>query len=104
MTLFIIILGLTCTALRVVPGLVMRNANISPIVYKTMSFLPVIIFTAMICTDVFFWDGQFNLNVLENIKLIPTVISIIVAYYLRDIIKTIVAGVGAMAIMYMIFI
>ncbi|OYQ66924.1 AzlD domain-containing protein [Aerococcus sp. 1KP-2016] len=103
MTLFIIILGLTCTALRVIPGLVMRNANISPLVYRTMSFLPVIIFTAMICTDVFFWDGQFNLKLLENLKLIPALISIVVAYYFKDIIKTIIAGVGSMALMYMFF-
>lgn len=104
MTLFIIILGLSCAALRIIPGLAMRNSEVSPIIYKTMNFLPVIIFTAMIFTDVFFWEGQFSVNPIFNLKMIPALISIIVAYKTEDVIKTIVAGVGSMAIIYFLFI
>ena len=102
MTLFVVTLGLLCTAMRVVPALVMRNSKISPMVYKTMAYLPVIIFTAMIFTDTFFWGSHFNLNLLENIKLIPALVSLFVAYRFKDIIKTIIAGVGTIAILYII--
>lgn len=101
MTLSVVTLGLLCTAMRVVPALVMRNSKISPMVYKTMAYLPVIIFTAMIFTDIFFWESHFNL--LENIKLIPALVSLFVAYRFKDIIKTIIAGVGTIAILYIIF-
>ena len=102
MTLFVVTLGLLCTAMRVVPALVKRNSKISPMVYKTMAYLPVIIFTAMIFTDIFFWESHFNLNLLENIKLIPALVSLFVAYRFKDIIKTIIAGVGTIAILYII--
>src|SRR5699024_631914 len=98
MTLSVVTLGLLCTAMRVVPALVMRNSKISPMVYKTMPYLPVIIFT-----DIFFWESHFNLNLLENIKLIPALVSLFVAYRFKDIIKTIIAGVGTIAILYIIF-
>lgn len=103
MTVFVVTLGLLCTAIRVIPGLVMRNSKISPMVYKTMAYLPVIIFTAMIFTDIFFWESQFNINLFENIKLIPSLVSLFVAYRYKDIIKTIIAGVGAIAILYFLF-
>lgn len=103
MTTFILVLGLACTALRVIPGIVMKNSRISPIVYETMAFLPVIIFTAMIFTDVFFWESAFNLNLFSNLKIIPAIISVIVAYYYKDVIKTIIAGVGTIALLYFLF-
>lgn len=103
MTIYVVTLGLLCIAVRVVPGLVMRNSKISPLVYKTMAFLPVIIFTAMIFTDIFFWENQLNINLFENIKLIPALVSLFVAYRFKDIIKTIIAGVGTIAILYFLF-
>ncbi|MEY8371224.1 AzlD domain-containing protein [Aerococcaceae bacterium 50-4] len=103
MTIYVVTLGLLCIAVRVVPGLVMRNSKISPLVYKTMAFLPVIIFTAMIFTDIFFWENQLNVNLFENIKLIPALVSLFVAYRFKDIIKTIIAGVGTIAILYFLF-
>ncbi|AMB96868.1 AzlD domain-containing protein [Aerococcus urinaeequi] len=103
MTLFVVSLGFLCIAVRVLPALVMRNSKISPMVYKTMAYLPVTIFTAMIFTDIFFWESHFNLNLFENIKLIPALVSIFVAYRFKDIIKTIIAGVGTIALLYFLF-
>lgn len=97
---FILILGVASIAMRVIPGLVMRNVKLSPQVYRSMSFVPLTIFTAMVASDIFYWKSAFSLDPLLNIKIIPSILAAITAYYTKDIIKTIIVGVLSLSLLF----
>lgn len=97
---FIIIIGIGSIAMRVIPGLLMRNITMPTKVYQAMAFVPITIFTAMIASDIFYWDNHLQLNPLLNIKLLATLPAIMTAYYTKDIIKTIMVGIGTLTLLY----
>lgn len=102
LTTLILILGAASMAMRVVPGLVMRNVKMPAEVYRAMAYVPITIFTALIVSDVFFWDSQFALNPVVNIKLIPTVCAMAAAYYTKDLLRTIFVGIGVLTALYVV--
>ncbi|MCZ0717072.1 AzlD domain-containing protein [Aerococcus kribbianus] len=102
--LLILLAGSVCILMRVLPILFMRRLQLSPQVLNAFHYLPIIIFTAMIATDIFFWQGNFSLNILTNIKLLPSVLAAWMAYKTGDITKTVLAGLALITIMYVVFV
>ncbi len=84
---------------RVLPMLVLSNRSVPEKISKWMSFVPVSIFAALIFSDVFFWESQFNVNPIVNIKLLPSVIVFIVAYKTKSLLWSMVLGIAAIALM-----
>ncbi len=84
---------------RVLPMLVLNNRSIPEKVSKWMSFIPVSIFAALICSDIFFWKNQFNIDPVSNIKLIPSVIVFFVAYKTKNLLWSMVLGISAITLM-----
>lgn len=84
---------------RVLPMLVLSNRSIPEKVSKWMSFIPVSIFAALIFSDIFFWESQFNADPISNIKLIPSVIVFLVAYKTKNLLWSMVLGISAITLM-----
>ncbi|MER2002261.1 MAG: AzlD domain-containing protein [Carnobacterium inhibens] len=84
---------------RVLPMLVLSNRSVPEKISKWMSFVPVSIFAALIFSDVFFWESQFNVNPIVNIKLLPSVLVFIVAYKTKSLLRSMVLGIAAIALM-----
>ncbi|MBC9824355.1 MAG: AzlD domain-containing protein [Carnobacterium inhibens] len=84
---------------RVLPMLVLSNRSVPEKISKWMSFVPVSIFAALIFSDVFFWESQFNVNPIVNIKLLPSVLVFIVAYKTKSLLWSMVLGIAAIALM-----
>lgn len=84
---------------RVLPLLVLSNRSIPAKVSKWMSFIPVSIFAALIFSDIFFWQSQFNVNPLVNIKLLPSILVLLVAYKTKNLLWSMIVGILAIALM-----
>lgn len=84
---------------RLLPMLVLSNRSIPEKMSKWMSFVPVSIFAALIFSDVFFWESQFNVNPIVNIKLLPSVLVFIVAYKTKSLLWSMVLGIAAITLM-----
>ena len=84
---------------RVLPMLVLSNRSVPEKISKWMSFVPVSIFAALIFSDVFFWESQFNVNPIVTIKLLPSVLVFIVAYKTKSLLWSMVLGIAAIALM-----
>lgn len=90
--LFIVAAGTLTYLPRLLPLLVLKNARMPVWFGKLMFYLPISIFASLIATDIFFWNGNFELNILENIKLIPSLLTMIVAYKNKNMIFSILMG------------
>ena len=97
----IIILGsaLVTYLPRYLPILLFKDVELPLWFQKWMGYLPISIFAALIATDIFFWEENLNLNILENAKLLPSVVTIFIAYKTKSMIYSIVAGVLSIAIL-----
>ena len=84
---------------RVLPMLVLSNRSVPDKISKWMSFIPVSIFAALIFSDIFFWEGQFNVDPIHNIKLIPSVVVFFVAYKTKSLLWSMVLGITAITLM-----
>ncbi|GEK89636.1 Branched-chain amino acid transport protein [Alkalibacterium putridalgicola] len=85
---------------RFFPLLLLSKKEISPSFSRWMSFIPVSIFAALVASDVFFWEGSFSLQPIQNIKLIPSVLVLFVAYKTKSLLWSMITGVLAMALLY----
>ncbi|MEF9938266.1 AzlD domain-containing protein [Carnobacterium sp.] len=84
---------------RMLPMLLLNNREIPEKIVRWMSFIPVSIFAALIFSDIFFWENQFSINPLENLKLIPAIIVFFIAYKTKNIMWSIVFGVVGISLM-----
>ncbi|WP_035051599.1 AzlD domain-containing protein [Carnobacterium pleistocenium] len=84
---------------RVLPLLVLSNRSIPTKVSKWMSFIPVSIFSALIFSNIFFWESQFNVNPLVNIKLVPSILVFFVAYKTKNLLWSMAIGIAAITLM-----
>jgi branched-subunit amino acid transport protein len=91
--------GLVTFLPRWLPIVALKNARIPIWFQKWMSFLPVSIFAALIASDVFFWEGTVSLNVLENAKLLPSIVTALVAYYSKNMILSVIVGIVGISLM-----
>lgn len=90
--LFILAAGILTYLPRLLPLLVLKNARMPVWFGKWMFYLPISIFASLIATDIFFLDGNFKLNILENLKLIPSLLTMVVAYKTKSMIFSILMG------------
>lgn len=88
---------------RVLPMLILSNRSVPDKISKWMSFIPVSIFAALIFSDIFFWENQFNVDPINNVKLIPSVIVFFVAYKTKNLLLSMVLGISAITLMVYIF-
>ncbi|MGX7418683.1 AzlD domain-containing protein [Carnobacterium gallinarum] len=88
---------------RLLPILLLSNRELPEKFVKWMSFIPVSIFAALIFSDIFFWEREFNLNPLNNLKLVPAMLVFFVAYKTKNIMWSIVFGVAGIALMIWFF-
>jgi branched-subunit amino acid transport protein len=91
--------GLVTFLPRWLPIVALKNARIPIWFQKWMSFLPVSIFAALIASDIFFWEGTVSLNVLENAKLLPSIVTALVAYYSKNMILSVIVGIVGISLM-----
>jgi len=88
---------------RVLPMLVLSNQSVPDKISKWMSFIPVSIFAALIFSDIFFWESQFNVNPVVNIKLLPSILVFFVAYKTKNLLWSMVLGIVAITLMGYLF-
>ena len=84
---------------RMLPMLLLNNREIPEKIVRWMSFIPLSIFAALIFSDIFFWENQFSINPLENLKLIPAIVVFFIAYKTKNIMWSIVFGVVGISLM-----
>ncbi|GAB2501526.1 hypothetical protein GCM10008929_22590 [Alkalibacterium psychrotolerans] len=88
---------------RFLPLLLLSKKEISPSLSRWMSFIPVSIFAALVASDIFFWEETFNVNPVDNIKLLPSVLVVLIALKTRSLLWSMAAGVGAITVMWLLF-
>lgn len=85
---------------RFIPILLLSKKEISPAFSRWMSFIPVSIFAALVASDIFFWESSFSLNPIENIKLIPSILVLVVAFKTKSLLWSMLVGVLLMTGLY----
>lgn len=100
----ILIIGMAVVTFvpRFFPLLLLSKKEISPSFSRWMSFIPVSIFAALVASDIFFWEGSFSLHPFRNIKLLPSILVLIVAYKTKSLLWSMVSGVFSMALLYIL--
>lgn len=97
--LLILLSGLFTYIPRLVPILALKNMRIPDWFQRWMSFLPVTIFASLIATDIFFWSGQVNMSPLVNLKLLPALLTALVAWRTKNMVRSIATGVITIALL-----
>lgn len=88
---------------RFLPLLLLSKKEISPSLNQWMSFIPASIFAALVASDVFFWENAFNMNPLDNIKLLPSILVSLIALKTKSLLWSMSAGVGAITVTWLLF-
>lgn len=83
---------------RLLPILVLKNATLPEWFQRWMAYLPIAIFASLLATDIFYWEDQLSFDIGSNLKLIPSILTLFVAYKTKNMIYSILAGVGAITL------
>lgn len=92
-------LGLSSMIPRILPLYLLKDRDFSPELIRWMSYIPVTIFSALVFTDIFFWEDQFIVNPLENLKLIPSILVAFIAAKIDNLFLSMIVGLVAIALM-----
>lgn len=92
-------LGLSGIIPRILPLYILKDRDFSPELIRWMSYIPVTIFSALVFSDIFFWEDQFMINPLENLKLVPSIIVAFVAAKMDNLFVSMTVGVIAIGLM-----
>lgn len=92
---FILIIAMAIVTFlpRFIPLVFFSKREISPAFSRWMTYIPVSIFAALVASDIFFWNESFNLNPLLNIKLIPSIVVLFVAYKTKSLLWSMIIGI-----------
>ncbi|MGB3159623.1 AzlD domain-containing protein [Carnobacterium sp.] len=82
---------------RMLPMLILSKRTIPEKLAKWMSFIPVSIFSALVFSDIFFWNGSVDVNPLSNLKLLPSILTAIIAYYTKSLLWAMILGVASLS-------
>ena len=95
--LVLIIITTVVTILpRIIPFIFVKKMQLTPIIQKWLSFIPICILTAFLVQTLFINDNrQLYLNIEQLIVVVPT---LLVAIFTRSLSKTVVVGVVIMAL------
>ncbi|API88747.1 branched-chain amino acid transporter [Marinilactibacillus sp. 15R] len=85
---------------RLLPMLLLSKKEISPSFSRWMTYIPVSIFAALVASDIFFWNGSFNVNPGINIKLVPSILVFLVAYKTKSLLWSITIGLGGITLLW----
>lgn len=85
---------------RFFPMILLAKREISPAFSRWMSYIPVSIFAALVASDIFFWEDGFNLNILDNIKLLPSAVVLFIAYKTKSLLWSMVTGIIGIALLW----
>ena len=98
---WIVVLGLGLSTMipRILPLFLLKDKDLSPKLVQWMSYIPVTIFSALVFSDIFFWDEKFMMNPLENLKLLPSLFVIFISIKVNNLFISMLAGVVAIALM-----
>jgi branched-subunit amino acid transport protein len=96
-------MGLVTILPRILPLYILDGKDLSPNIVKWMSYIPVTIFSALVFSDIFFWEDQFSLHLVENLKLIPSLIVAFVAVKADNLFVSMLTGVIAITLMFWAF-
>ncbi|MGB4609082.1 MAG: AzlD domain-containing protein [Saccharofermentanales bacterium] len=88
---------------RVIPMLFFKNKEIPPKVTQWLSFIPVTIFSALVFSDLVFWENNLSFNPLVNLKMIPSLIVFFIAYKTKNIFISMIIGIVAISLMLLFF-
>lgn len=88
---------------RFLPLLLLSKKEISPSLSRWMSFIPVSIFAALVASDIFFWEGLFNVNPVHNIKLLPSLLTLLVSLRTKSLLWSMATGVTSLTVLWLIF-
>lgn len=84
---------------RYLPILLFKDAELPVWFQKWMGYLPISIFASLIATDIFFWGESLELNPITNSKLLPSLITVFIAYKTKSMIYSILGGVFTIALL-----
>lgn len=87
---------------RLFPMLLLSRKEISPSFNRWMTYIPVSIFAALVASDVFFWEDTLSFNLLENIKLVPTIFVFVVAYKTKSLLWSMIVGIGGITVLWLL--
>lgn len=98
---WVVVIGLGLSAMipRILPLFLLNNKELSPKLIQWMSYIPVTIFSALVFSDIFFWEEQLAMNPLENLKLLPSLLVIFISIKVDNLFVSMLSGVLAIALM-----
>ncbi|WP_208559172.1 AzlD domain-containing protein [Marinilactibacillus kalidii] len=102
---WLLILGMAVVTYipRFLPMLLLSKKEISPSFSRWMTYIPVSIFAALVASDIFFWEDGFTINPAINIKLIPSVIVFLIAYKTKNLMWSMIFGIGGITLLWFVF-
>ena len=101
--LTVIAMGLVTFAIRLVPILALERFPIPSRLRQALRFVPPAVLSAIILPELLYPKGEaFNFS-FGNLRLIAGVIAILVAWRTRNVLLTIVVGMGALWILQFLF-
>lgn len=92
-------LGLSSMIPRILPLFLLKDKDLSPKLVQWMAYIPVTIFSALVFSDIFFWEERFVLSPIENLKLLPSLFVIFISIKVNNLFISMLAGVVAIALM-----
>ena len=104
MTLWLTILlaGVLTYSIRLSFIQLFANRDIPPFIMRALQFVPPAVLTAIIFPELFIQDGNPSLS-LANGRLIAGLIAIVVAWRTKNVVLTILVGMGALLAIQWIF-
>lgn len=99
---WILIFGMAVVTMlpRILPLFILGNRDLSPEIVKWMAYIPVTIFSALVFSDIFFWEEQFSIDPILNIKLIPSLIVAFISVKIDNLFISMIAGIFAISLMF----
>lgn len=78
---------------KVLPITFLNGDNLHPLFRKWLDFVPVAVMAALVGSDIFFYDGSFNLG-SSNLYLMASIPCFLIAYSTKNYFIPIIVGLG----------
>lgn len=97
MSLWLLILGmgLITFGIRLLPILMIQRWEMPPLVWRSLRFVPPAVLSAIFVPELLMPNGNLDLS-LGNVRLLAGVLAIGVAWYTKNVILTLIVGMGAL--------
>ena len=78
---------------KVLPVTFLRGDSLPPLLRRWLDFVPVAVMAALVCPDIFIYDGRFDLST-SNLFLMVSIPTFLVAWKTKNYFVTIAVGIG----------